>query len=282
MRILTKLLALLLALLLMVPAAMAADGAENTLRGYNKKTGYVYVTLGTFPQTAEGGVEPIVWRVLSVKDDRAYLLSEYVLLAHRIHGDYKEYADKKTGFNGEFSKTELSQYLNGEFAGNFTEGELSLLTPHEKMGLFFLVSAADLKDKNLGFGTNESRKGWATEYAKANGLFVYLRKFGSHSPYWTCDQSTSDARHARCTKDQGELGRINVITEDLGMRPACYLDMTKVAIAGGSGTLEDPYVLRTEAAAPVEPATENEAEQAAPCCEPGNCTCCASCTCGCQ
>ena len=139
-------------------------------------------------------------------------------------------------------------YLNGDFAsGHFTEGELNLIFPDESYGTFFLVSADDLKNKSYGFGTNQSRKGWSTEYARENGLFVYGNKYGSHSPYWTRDQSTSDARHARCTKDEGELGRINVITEDLGMRPACWLDMTKVVIASGTGTLEDPYVLQTAA-----------------------------------
>jgi len=279
MRTIKRLTALLLALLCFAPAAMAAE----TLRGYEKKNGYVYVQMGSFPQTADGGVEPLLWRVLSVKDGRAYLLSEYVLEARRIHGDYQEYANKpsnskKPGFNGDFARTELSLYMNGEFTTHFTAGELALLESHETLGLFFPVTADDLKNKDYGFGTNQSRKAWATDYAKNNGLFVYGSKYGKHSPYWTCDQSTSDARHARCTKDQGELGRINVITEDLGMRPACYLDMDKVVILSGSGTMEDPYVLLTEAPAVAEPAAPADE----PCCTPGSCTCCTSCTCGCQ
>lgn len=281
MRKLYRLLALLLAMMLLTPA-LAAD----ELRGYDKKQGYVYLTLGSFPQTADGGVEPIVWRVLQVKDGRAYILSEYVLAAHRMHGDYQQYANKPSakknpGFDGDFAQTEVSLYMNGEFASeHFTPSELSLISPDEALGMFFFVSADDLKDKSLGFGTNQSRKAWSTEYASENGLFVYGSKYGRHSPYWTRDQSSSDARHARCTKDQGELGRINVITEDLGMRPACYLDMASVVIAGGSGTLEDPYVLLTDASAPAPEAPATG--EAAPCCVPGECTCCPSCTCGCQ
>lgn len=281
MRTINRLIALLAAFLCFASAAAAAEA----LRGYDKKNGYVYVQMGTFPQTADGGVEPLLWRVLSVKDGRAYLLSEYVLEARRIHGDYQEYANKpsnskKPGFNGDFAQTELSLYMNGAFTANFTAGELALLTAHEKLGLFFPVTADDLKNKNYGFGTNQSRKAWATDYAKNNGLFVYGSKYGKHSPYWTCDQSTSDARHARCTKDQGELGRINVITEDLGMRPACYLDTSKVVIVGGSGTMEDPYVLQTEA--PAESTPSETVESAEGCCIPGSCTCCDSCTCGCK
>lgn len=60
-------------------------------------------------------------------------------------------------------------------------------------------------------------------------------------PYWTRSQSSSDARHARCIKSKGELGRINVITLDEGMRPACYLSLSASEISGGTGTLDDPY-----------------------------------------
>lgn len=279
MRMMLRFMCLLLAMLCLCSAAFG----EETLRGYDKKDGYVYLTLGTFPQTKDGEELPILWRVLSVEDGKAYILSEYVLEARRIHGDYQEYANKPTnkkkpGFDGDFAQTELSLYMNGEFMSHFTDGELLLTIPHETMGTFFLVSAEDLKNKDLGFGTNQSRKGWGTEYAIENGLFVYQPKFGKHSPYWTCDQSTSDARHARCTKDEGELGRINVITEDEGMRPACYLDMAKVVIASGTGTMEDPFTL-------VLPGADVPAEIVpveAPCCVPGACTCCESCTCGCQ
>ena len=40
---------------------------------------------------------------------------------------------------------------------------------------------------------------------------------------------------------KGELGRINVITLDEGMRPACYLSLSASEISGGTGTLDDPY-----------------------------------------
>ena len=282
---LIRLLAVLLALITLAAPALA----EEELRGYSKKNGYVYVTLGTFPQTADGGVEPLIWRVLSVTDGKAYLISEYVLEARRIHGDYQEYANKPTnkkkpGFDGDFTQTEMALYLNGQFAGeNFTEGELALIAADEVYGMFYLPSDTDLKNTAYGLGTNKTRKAWGTEYAKANGLFVYGSKYGRHSPYWTLTQSTSDARHARCTKDEGEIGRINVITLDLGMRPVTNLDMSRVVILSGTGTLEDPFVLDTGLAAtdvPAEAPAEVPAEDA--CCVPGQCFCCTSCTCGCQ
>lgn len=280
MQRLYRILALLLALLLLAPSAMA----EDTLRGYDKKQGYVYLTLGTFPQTAEGGVEPILWRVLQVEDGRAYILSEYVLEARRIHGDYNEYANKPNakknpGFDGDFTQTEMAQYLNGDFTAHFTSAELALLSPDETLGMFTLLSSDELKDKNLGFSKDNDRKAWGTEYAKANGLFVYGSSRGNHSPYWSRTQSSTNRQGARCIKSKGELGYINVITLDEGMRPACWLDMAKVVIASGEGTMENPFVLLTEPSAELE-ALPAEAE--APCCVPGECSCCASCSCGCQ
>ena len=283
MQRLYRIFALLLALLLLAPSAMA----EDALRGYDKGQGYVYLTLGTFPQTAEGGVEPILWRVLQVEDGRAYILSEYVLEARRIHGDYNEYANKPNakknpGFDGDFTQTEMAQYLNGDFTANFTAAELALLSPDETLGMFTLLSSDELKDKNLGFSKDNDRKAWGTEYATTHGLFVYGSSRGNHSPYWSRTQSSTNRQGARCIKSKGELGYINVITLDEGMRPACWLDMEKVVIASGEGTMESPFVLLTEPSAELEAAPALPAEAEAPCCVPGECSCCASCSCGCQ
>ena len=67
-----------------------AEEAETILRGYSKAEGYVYLSLGEYPQTAEGGVEPILWRVLTADGEKAYLLSEYILFARSMHTSLKE------------------------------------------------------------------------------------------------------------------------------------------------------------------------------------------------
>lgn len=255
MRKLLRFVCLLMAMMCLIPA-MAEENGDEVLRGWDKKEGYVYLTLGTFPQTAEGERLPILWRVLSVEEDRALILSEYVLEARPLHGDYKEYANKPTakknpGFNGDYTQTDMAKYLNGEFAANFYIGEIGQIAPDETYGLFFLLSADDLKNKDYGFTSNESRKAWGTEYAKANGLFVYRAVRGSHSPYWTRTQSTSNTQGARCIKSEGELGYINVITEDEGMRPACWLNLAQLDILYGTGTMEDPYVINDADEEPV-------------------------------
>ena len=251
MRKMLRFVCLLMAMLCLFPCVLAEEnGDEIPLRGWDKKDGYVYLTLGTFPQTKEGERQPILWRVLSVEDGRALILSEYILEARPLHGDYKQYANKPTnkkypGFNGDFTQTDMAKYLGGDFTANFTIGEIGQIIPDEELGLFFLLSGDDLKNAKYGFTSNESRKAWGTEYALNNGLFKYMANRGSHSPYWTRTQSTSNTQGARCIKSKGELGYINVITEDEGMRPACWLDLTKMEILSGSGTKDDPYVLNT-------------------------------------
>ena len=126
--------ALLLAAMFMM---MSAATGENALRSYTKEDGYVYLRLGQYPQTADGGVEPILWRVLTVDDEKAYLLSEYILFARAMHTSRKEYEK----FGGDFAQTELCQYLNTTFAEEaFTEADLSMLLECEDFGKVFLVT----------------------------------------------------------------------------------------------------------------------------------------------
>lgn len=132
---------LLLTVLLL--AFLTGAFAEGELRSYSKKDGYVYVTLGRYYQTVDGGLpkekrntwtwsanpvkdpaglqlekEPLLWRVLKVDDEKAYLASEYVLFAMPMHVNYNEY---KT-LGADFGQTELSHYLNETFAADaFTE-----------------------------------------------------------------------------------------------------------------------------------------------------------------
>lgn len=230
----------LLALLTALTIPFGATCAEEGLRGYVKGQGYVYLTMGEYPQTAEGEVQPILWRVLSVTEDRAYLVSEYILLAHRVHPDDKEWI----AFGADLRQTEIWAYMNGEFlTGGFTQEEQSFLVDTEEFGRMFLLSREDLNDKALGFGTNASRKAWGTPYALKNGLFKYSSKHGKHSPYWTRSQSTKVAYGGVCTKAEGNLGYIRVVVADEGCRPACYLDLTKARVSGGEGTKEAPFIL---------------------------------------
>lgn len=229
-------LVLMLALLLCL--CVPALAQENELRGYDKKEGYVYLHMGQIEQTKEGEILPIVWRVLSVENNQAYICSEYILGNGRIHHSDKEWIANKA----DFSKTELWDFLNNNFAPRcFTEEELGMIVDYEHLGKFYLLTGEDLNNKAIGFGSNKARKAWGTEYAKENGLFIYRVKHGKCSPYWTMTQSTAAPYGARCTKALGNVGYIRVVVMNEGWRPVCRLDLTKLEIVGGAGTLEEPF-----------------------------------------
>ncbi len=248
-----RLLTLLICLSLLAPAA-ALGGEETPLRGYAEGEGYIYVNLGRYPQTKEGEVQPILWRVLVADAETAYLCSEYILFARELHHSLTEYA--KIG--SDFGQTDLCKYLNGEFSAEaFTEEELQMLQVNGTFGKVFLLTSQDVKNQNIGMGekTNtrysDGLRAWGTPYAAENGLFVYLAKYGKTSPYWVLDQSTTDKRHGRCTKASAVLGHIECGRDNEGVRPAVYLDMNSFMIAAGSGTKDDPYLLT-----PKEPQAE--------------------------
>ena len=271
--------ALLAALVLLAGAA----AAESPLRGYSKDQGYVYLRLGKYPQKADGTEEPILWRVLTTGDGKAYLLSEYILFARAMHTNRGEY--KK--FKGDFGKTELCHYLNTTFAeAAFTEEEMSMLLPCEDYGKVFLISRDDMRNKNIGLGetvkgstnpkkvlANPGLRAWGTEWAIENNgydpaeypdpkakvrnstdtanitlgerrLYVFQAKYGACSPYWGRSPSASHGNQATCTKDGGQIGRIEVGRDNEGVRPALYLAEGSYEIISGTGTMEDPYEIR--------------------------------------
>lgn len=268
------------ALLLAVLMLMSAAAGESALRGYNKEDGYVYLHLGQYPQTEDGGIEPILWRVLTVDDEKAYLLSEYILFARAMHTSRKEYEK----FGGDFAQTELCHYLNTTFAEQaFTEEDLSMLLECEDYGKVFLVTRDEMKDKKIGLSTtlegstnpkkieaNPGVRAWGTEWAiKNNGypvseypdpkakirnatdtanitvgekrLYVFMAKFGACSPWWGRSPAKSHADQCVCTKDGGQIGRIEVGRDNEGVRPALYLAEGSYEIVSGSGTKDDPF-----------------------------------------
>ena len=64
------------------------------------------VWFGTYPQEADGTKKPIEWIILSIKDDRALLLSKYVL-------EGKKYNEEDTSVTWETS--DIRRWLNKEF-----------------------------------------------------------------------------------------------------------------------------------------------------------------------
>ena len=98
---LLRLVLLFLCIMTVIPACVSA---ETALRGYTQEDGSVYVSLGQYPQTADGQVQPVLWRVLAADDEKCILLSEYILFARCMNASLTAYRDE---FKGDFSRTDL-------------------------------------------------------------------------------------------------------------------------------------------------------------------------------
>lgn len=271
-----RVMAILLAVWMLFSCAM---GEGELLRGYDAKEGYVYVAFGSYPQVIEGGdpldgnqtwtwraahqaaekekkktgteydpgevtPTPILWRVISAENGQALLMSEYILFASTMHPSTGEY--RKVG--ADFGATGLSAKLNGEFAETaFSEKELNCMVPLETFGKVFIPDSKILKDKTLGFGTNKSRLAWATEYAiRVTGAYVYQPFNGNHTPYWLREQSENQKTHARSIKKDGSIGKLGATGDDMGARPMIILEMDRIMIDGGEGTIGNPYAIRVK------------------------------------
>ena len=180
-------------------SAIPGRALETQLSGYDDKTkSYVYVSFGRFPTSADGTEENVIWRVLSVSGQEAYLLSDLILEARRIDPQPYPYCG--------WQKSEMFAYLNGDFMRTaFSTREISALVLNEDGGTVTLPTIDDLRNADYGLGTNDSRQAQSTDYAKANGLFVYQGR-KQYSPYWSRTQSTDHAYAHRKVMDDGKTG----------------------------------------------------------------------------
>ena len=235
-------LALVIALLL----GASSLGEASGIAGYDAKTKTLtYVHFGRFPTAADGAQAPILWRVLSTEDGVAYLLSEYILEARRIDPEPYPYAG--------WEKSELYAYLNGDFKANaFSAAEQGALLPFDDGALVNLATIDDLRNEKYGFTSNKTHQAQSTEYAKANGLFVYQGK-GEYSPYWSRTVSPNHAYAHRRIMDDGKLGYICVEVKNMGMRPAVLLNLSGVSVVSGEGTAASPYLLESLSSGALEP-----------------------------
>ena len=90
------------------------------------------IELGRYPQDASGQERPIGWRVLAVHGNRAYLVTESVLMSSPFN------ADPVAGNN--FATSDLKALVNGEFAVcAFTDPERTMIA-----GFLTVPSVADM------------------------------------------------------------------------------------------------------------------------------------------
>lgn len=270
-----KLILVFLAFMLTVGSIVPAY-ADTALHGYSKGAGYEYVAFGSYPTVADGTVRPILWRVLKADSGEAWLLSEYVLFGSPVHGDYEHYQG--------WEKSDLYLYLNSVFINDAFSAEerAALVNRTEDNALVTLITSDEMKDASIGFSSNNARLCESTAYAKIlpdppifelpktnnkgrwKPLYIYS-KGHKYSPWWSRTRSVDYPHEQRRVMDEGKIGRISTGNSDLGVRPTVYVDLSRLTIGSGSGTMENPYQLLpiggASAAQPVKQETAWQQEE---------------------
>ena len=137
-----------------------------------------YMTFGRYPQTTEGEVRPVEWQVLARENNKAFVISRYVLDARRFD----------LGSN-DWSESEIRRWLNGEFYNSTFSGEEKARIISFNQDYVFLLSREEAEKY---FANSDARKCKPTSYANANGVYTGDNGCGywwlrSPSPYGSSD-----------------------------------------------------------------------------------------------
>ncbi|MBQ4396355.1 MAG: protein kinase [Clostridia bacterium] len=180
---------------------------------------------GRFPQTANGVVKPLLWRVLDVKDGKALLIADKLILCKSYHDTLKDIT---------WENCSLRKWLNGEFLqlafGTMRPSQLALVTNRNRENpkyrtkggndtndRVFLLSTEEV---NRYFSSDKDRIAQMTDYVnhqqspnKAASKWWWLRTPGDYGTYAACVNEAGSVR---------ELGR-NIIDKDIAVRPAVWI-----------------------------------------------------------
>ena len=180
---------------------------ENPFKGANVGD---MVKFGRYPQTATGDVQDIEWRVLAVEGDKVLAISRYGL-------DAKRFDDN----SNKWWNSEIRGWLNGEFYNSsFNDDEKGIIASSDP-GKVFLLS----KDEVYGyFSSDEDRKCVPTEYARANGAYVYE----GYCCWWLRSPHPDDSDFVCCVKYDGDADdKYRSVDSNSGsVRPALWINLS--------------------------------------------------------
>lgn len=233
--------------MLMVGAAMA----EEDLRGYVKGQGYQYVLLGDYPYEKDGTEKPVLWRILEYKDQKALLLTEYVIDTQQVIFETDEKVIEKRTYRriGSYAESDLMPWMNSTGLDMLLGDDpiRNALIEEPGGGKFFILTSEQFLTTSYGFSADmwneqKSRQASGTPYAiKLRRL--YVDGSNNKSPYWASTIKHPEDYKLQLVGYNGHLSWGAYTRVNVGLRPSLRLDMTKASILSGAGTKEDPFIL---------------------------------------
>jgi len=178
------------------------------------------VKFGRYEQDNDGtnDVEPIEWRILEVKDGRAYLLSVKGLDARRFNPE--------NSGNG-YSVSEIRRWLTETFVdAAFTSREKSRIEPGQNRDLVSLLTSEEVERY---LPEKCDRVVYPTAYAKGKGAYAVGNSScdgaGPDAGWWWLGSKGSGNEFAMIVNFNGDIANSDVYNPGYTVRPALWIRM---------------------------------------------------------
>ena len=222
---------LALCLLLCAVWCVTAASADAQLRGYDKKDKYQYVSFGVYPQEADGTEQPVLWRVLEVKDGQALMLAEYVLDACPVLDVTDEKVIKNRTYRriSSIEESDMYPWMNTVMATRmFSPAELAALD--DSRGVVFNLTAEEYCKPAFGFtravyGAQKVRQCNCTEYAMSVGVY----REGKAATYWVNKVRSANGYMLQIVGVDGHMSYGAYPRRNIGVRPAVLVKLADVS-----------------------------------------------------
>ncbi len=238
---------------------VSGAAAETELRGYVKGEGYQYVQFGEYPYEKDGTVQPVLWRILSVEDGRALLLTEEIVDCQQVIFETDEKAIKNYTYRriNTYAESDLYTWMN-TVALETLLGDSALanaLVEEPGAGKLFVLTDEQFLNAAYGFtneryGPQKTRQAKPTPYALKQG--VYRSHKIDCSAYWANAIKAVDGYKMQLVGYDGHLSWGAYTRTNVGIRPSVRLDLSRLEVVSGTGDKKDPFVFAYVGAAAQE------------------------------
>ena len=239
--------------------------AQAEIQGYVKGQGYNYVYFGEYPYEKDGTARPVLWRVLSVSDNRALMLTEYIIDTDQVIfvTDKKTIEDHSYRRIETFEESDLFPKLSTEYLDRLLGDDpiRGALVPEPNGATLFLLNDEDYVNVDYGFEKTrwaewpdqiKSHQAEGTPYAiKQRGLYVAYQN--DMSPYWVATVKSPTDYKLQIVGFNGHLSYGAYTRVNIGLRLAVRLDLNQIEISGGQGAKQSPYELKYTGSAAAQP-----------------------------
>ena len=167
-----------------------------------------YVEFGRYPQTAEGGVWPVEWQVLARENNKALVISRYVLDKRRFDPE-----------SNDWSESEIRRWLNDEFYNStFSDKEKARIISFNQDNVFLLSR----KEAEKYFANSDARRCRPTAYAKAKGALEM------YDFWWLRSPNPYNSNCVYYVNHDGGIDSLDYVDGNSGsVRPALWINLKK-------------------------------------------------------